>query len=162
VGAVTRPQRRRSRPAGAGASTRLTPSPLSPPFLPARLRSLKSDFGGHDNFHVANLDLFFAKGFGIDDALEGHADAYADNWLYLATTAASTNYGDGQRCSPGGGLGVTDVRNNTVWTPSGTAITECGMSLSAWQAQGGDPGTTASAYPDDAVVLGIARQLLGL
>jgi hypothetical protein len=38
-------------------------------------RSLKSDFGGHDNFHSFNLDLFFGKGFGIDDALEGHADA---------------------------------------------------------------------------------------
>jgi len=30
------------------------------------------------------------------------------------------------------------------------------------QARGGDPGTTAAPYPDDAVVLKIARSLLGL
>ncbi len=50
---------------------------------------------------------------------------------------------------------------NTIWSPTG-AITECGMSLAAYQATGGDPGTTAAAYPDDAVVLGIAKTLMGL
>jgi hypothetical protein len=88
--------------------------------------------------------------------------ADTNNWLYMSTPASSTNYGDGQRCTPGGGLAVTTVLNNTLWVPHGTTITECGMSLSAWQAQGGDPGTTVSDYPADTVVLGIARQLLGL
>jgi len=27
--------------------------------------SLKSDFGGHSNYHHDNLDLFFDKGYGI-------------------------------------------------------------------------------------------------
>jgi hypothetical protein len=88
--------------------------------------------------------------------------ADANNWLYLSTQSSSTNYGDGQRCTSGGGLGVTTVLNNTLWVPHGTAITECGMALSAWQAQGGDPGTTVADYPADSVVLGVARQLLGL
>ena len=50
---------------------------------------------------------------------------------------------------------------NTVWSPTG-AVTECGKSLAAYQAMGGDPGTTASAYPDDSVVLAVARKLMGL
>ncbi len=58
-------------------------------------------------------------------------------------------------------MGGTIVHDNTVWSPTG-AVTECGKSLAAYQATGGDPGTTASAYPDDSVVLGIARQLMGL
>jgi hypothetical protein len=33
---------------------------------------------------------------------------------------------------------------------------------SRYQAMGGDPGTTASTHPDVSVVLGIARQLMGL
>lgn len=33
--------------------------------------SLKSDFGGHSNFHHDNLDLFWSQGFGIVQALEG-------------------------------------------------------------------------------------------
>lgn len=36
--------------------------------------SLKSDFGGHSNFHHGNLDLFFGKGFGISGQLAGYAD----------------------------------------------------------------------------------------
>ena len=37
--------------------------------------------------------------------------------------------------------------NNTVYSPTGN-VTECGMSLVAWQAQGNDLGTTAHAYAD--------------
>ncbi len=77
-----------------------------------------------------------------------------DNYLYQAKDG---NYGGGQDCSPGG----TTVGGNTVWTPTGS-VTECGKSLAAYQATGGDPGTTAAAYPADSVVLGIAKQLMGL
>jgi hypothetical protein len=33
--------------------------------------SLKSDFGGHANFHHHNLDLFWSQGFGICQQLPG-------------------------------------------------------------------------------------------
>ena len=36
--------------------------------------SLKSDFGGHSNFHHGNLDLFYAEGFGIAQAVDGFQD----------------------------------------------------------------------------------------
>ena len=41
-------------------------------------------------------------------------------------------------------------------------LAECGMSLAAWQAQGGDPGTTATTFPPDAAVIAAARALLGV
>ena len=41
-------------------------------------------------------------------------------------------------------------------------VTECGMTLAAYQAKGGDPGTVAAPYPDDSVILGIARKLMNL
>jgi hypothetical protein len=117
--------------------------------------SLKSDFGGHSNFHWANLDLFWGVGFGICGQIPGYADGYYDNILYMGQDG---NYGSGQTCS---GPAATVVYNNTVYSPTG-AVKECGMTLAQWQAQGGDPGTTAAPYPDDSVILGIARNILGL
>jgi hypothetical protein len=101
------------------------------------------------------LDIFFSRGFGICPQVDGHADAYTDNFLYLA---ADGDYGSGQACS---GAGMTIVSNNTIWSPTG-AITECGTTLAKWQAAGNDPGTTGSPYPSDTVVLNVARTLLGL
>ena len=117
--------------------------------------SLKADFGGHSNLHHDNLDLFWSLGFGICGTLPGFEDGYYGNYLYLAKDG---NYGSGQNCALTGG---TIVGNNTIWSPTG-AITECGKSLADFQATGGDPGTTASPYPDDSVVLGVAKALLGL
>jgi hypothetical protein len=117
--------------------------------------SLKADFGGHDNFHHANLDLFWSVGFGIVPTQAGHADGYYDNVLYIA---ADGDYGNGQTCS---GPGMTIVSNNTVYSPTG-AINECGTSLAAWQAAGNDPGTRGLPYPEDETILGVARNLLGL
>ena len=51
--------------------------------------------------------------------------------------------------------------NNSVYTPTG-AVTECGMSLAAWQALGNDVGTTASTFPSDDTLLALARNVLGL
>ena len=75
--------------------------------------------------------------------------------MYLAKDG---NYGGGQNCTIPGG---TIVHDNTVWSPTG-AVTECGTSLAQYQSKGGDPGTKASAYPDDSVVLAVARKLMGL
>ena len=120
--------------------------------------SLKSDFGGHDNAHHHNLDVFFNQGFNIVDALPGHADAYHSNVLYMMQDGA---YGTGQQCAGDATHGATIVYNNTIYSPTG-AITECGMPLAEWQELGNDAGTTAQAWPQDQVVLGAARQLLGV
>ncbi len=132
------------------------PTPISPsPFLFLHLPFSAGDFGGHSNFHNFNLDLFWAEGFGIVSQLAGFEDSYFGNYLWLVKDG---NYGGGQTCS---GAGQTIVGNNTVWSPTG-ALTECGTSLANWQSQGNDLGTTGSPFPADSVVLGIARQILGL
>ena len=118
--------------------------------------SLKSDFGGHSNFHHNNLDLFWTQGFGICPQVDGYADGYYDNYLYLMQDG---DYGRGQACK--GQPGETIVSGNTVWSPTGK-VTECKMSLKDYQKQGGDPGTTAAPHPEDSVVLSLARKILGM
>lgn len=78
-----------------------------------------------------------------------------------SATPTQTDGGPAGCATFGQGPNATHVFNNTVWTPTG-AVTECGMTLAAYQAKGGDVGTTAGAYPDDSVVLNIAKQLMGL
>ena len=125
---------------------RLTPQPSL---------TLCADFGGHDNYHHDNLDLFWSVGFGICPQLDGHADGYYNNILYQAKDG---NYGSGQACAA---PGMTIVFNNTIYSPTG-AVTECGKSLAQWQAAGNDPGTVAAAYPPDATILALARSILGI
>jgi hypothetical protein len=111
--------------------------------------SLKSDFGGHSNFHHGNLDLFFDKGFGITTQLPGFEDGYYDNFLYMS---ADGDYG----------RGAPVVRGNTIWSPTGN-ITEGGKPLAEFQKDDpihNDPGSVASAYPEDKVVLDVARKIL--
>ena len=100
------------------------------------------------------LIIFHSQGFGICPALDGHADAYVGNTLYLANDGG---YGGGQACM--GQTGETTVGGNTIYSPKGQ-ITECGMSLEAYQAKGGDPGTVAMPYPDDSVILALAKKTL--
>eukprot|EP01079_Euglenida_sp_SAG-EU17-18_P010637 gene10638-1933_t len=118
--------------------------------------SLKSDFGGHSNFHHGNLDLFWSEGFGISGQLDGYSDGYYNNYLYMAKDG---KYGGGQACK--GSAGETIVGGNTIWTPTGT-VTECGMPLEQYQKQGGDQGTKALPYPEDSEVLQVARKILNL
>ena len=123
--------------------------PLRVPPLPTPPRPSRS------NYHHDNLDLFWSAGFGICGTLPGYEDGYYKNSLYLAKDGA---YGGGQTCNDPNG---TVVYGNTIWSPTG-AITECGKTLAEYQATGGDPGTTASAYPDDSVVLAAAKALLSI
>jgi hypothetical protein len=104
---------------------------------------------------VARVFPLTSAGFGINGQVEGNEDGYYSNMLYMMKDG---NYGSGQTCS---GAGMTAVFNNTVWSPTGT-VSECGMTLSQWQAKGGDPGTVATPFPADDVVLTNARALLGV
>ena len=118
--------------------------------------SLKSDFGGHSNYHHNNLDLFFADGFSLQDEkphaqLPGFEDGYYENYLYMTT--------DGEY-----GFGNATVYSNTIWSPTGN-VTEGGKPLAEFQKEDpkhNDPCTVASAYPDDKVVLDLARKILGM
>ena len=91
--------------------------------------------------------------------MTGHQDGYYGNTLYQAKDG---NYGNPAGCATyGQGPDATVVHSNTVYTPTG-AVTECGVSLAVYQNKGGDVGTVAAAYPDDAVIIAAAKALMGL
>lgn len=115
---------------------------------------MKNDFAGSDNFHENNVYAYVGQGFGICNQLEGHADTFANNIVWQTKDG---NYANGACTDPA----KTVVHNNTIFSPTG-AITECGMSLAAWQAQGNDPGTTAQAYVNDSVLIAYGYKVLGL
>jgi hypothetical protein len=115
---------------------------------------MKNDFGGHDNHHYNNIYAYVNKGFGINSQLKGHEDYFYNN------TVVQNNDGDygNMKCS---GDGMTVVHDNKIYTPTGK-VTECGMSLSAWQAKGNDPGTTTATFPDDDALVKMMQQLLDI
>lgn len=127
-------------------------------FLVYSGNGLKSDFGGHDNVHHDNVYAFVGQGFGICQQLKGHPDKFYSNHVIQN---GDGNYGNGQACKTDGSEDATVVHDNTIYTPSGK-VTECGMALADWQAQGGDPGTTAAVTPADSVIIGLARAALGM
>ena len=78
-------------------------------------------------------------GGGLGPVLPGHEQYLVNN------TCVITH--DGNYALPiCSGAGKSILSDNKVFSPLGN-ITECGMPLSAWQALGNDPGTTAAAYP---------------
>lgn len=147
--------------------------PLPPPWVSASLAShtlppratpdvagsththtLHTDFGGHDNHHLKNVYAYVGQGIGFYDApmLAGHEDHFEQNTLVLRGTKVG-----GFTCT---GVGKTVISKNKYYTPTGN-ITECGKTLQAWQAAGGDPGSSVAALPTDATVIGWAKKLLG-
>lgn len=115
---------------------------------------MKNDFGGHDNHHYNNIYAFVNTGFVITSQLKGHEDYFHNNTVVMNKDG---NYGNG-KCS---GDGMTVVHDNRIYTPTGN-VTECGMSLSDWQAKENDPGTTAGKIPDDVTLVKMIQQLLDI
>ena len=124
-------------------------------FLAYSMRGLKSYLGGHDNHHYNNIYAYLTdQGFSICKQLKGHEDYFYNN------TVIQTKDGDygNPTCS---GDGKTVVHDNRIYTPSGK-VTECGMSLSDWQAKGNDPGTKAYKWPSDKELVTMVKTLLTL
>jgi len=119
---------------------------------------MKSDFGGHDNIHNQNVYAYVGAGFSICSQTKGHMDSFYSNQVVQDHDG---QYGNGQQCTANVNSDLTIVHDNHIYTPSGK-VTECGKSLVDWQAQGGDPGTTAATTPDDATLLALARAALGM
>ena len=117
---------------------------------------MKSDFDGHDNHHHDNVYAYVGEGYGINhDVLPGHQDHFYNNYVVMN---GDGDYGHGTTCS---GPGMTVVYGNRIFTPKGN-VTECGMSLAAWQAKGNDKGTTAGKWPDDDDLIAAAKKALGM
>jgi len=101
---------------------------------------------------------YVGKGYGICNQLKGHPDQFYNNHVIQDRDG---DYGGGQECVTNANADATVVFDNSIYTPTGL-VTECGKSLADWQAQGGDPGTTAATIPDDATLLALAKAALGM
>lgn len=115
---------------------------------------MKSFFGGHDNRHYNNIYGYVGSGFWINSQRKGHEDYFYNNTVVMTKDG---DYGNG-KCS---GVGKTVVHDNKIYSPTGN-VTECGMSLSDWQAMGNDPGTMASKFPEDNALVSMIKQLLNI
>lgn len=118
---------------------------------------MKNDFGGHDNHHYRNIYAYAGQGLGVCSQLVGHEDYFYDNRVVVTGGKVG-----GFRCTddPQGKFGKTVLHDNEYFTADGN-ISECGMSLQAWQAKGGDKGSSVAPYPDDSVIIGWAKAKLG-
>ena len=120
---------------------------------------MKNDFGGHDNWHFNNIYAYVGRGFGVVPQLPGHADYFYGNEVIMTKDG---DYGLAQVCNDiPGVVPKTVVHDNHIYTPNGK-VTECGMSLAEWQVKGNDPGSTASAWPDDDKLVVMVQELLKL
>ena len=120
-------------------------------------QGMKNDFGGHDNHHFNNIYAYPGQGLGVCSQLKGHEDYFYNNKLVITGHKVG-----GFRCADEGKYGKTVVHDNEYYTSDGN-ITECGMSLAAWQAKGADndKGSTVAPYPKDEVIIGWAKEKLG-
>lgn len=58
-------------------------------------------------------------------------------------------------------VSVDTLRYNQYFTTTGD-ITECSKSLHSYQKTGGDPNSTVAKIPADAVIIGWAKEKLGM
>lgn len=87
--------------------------------------------------------------------LDGHEDMFFNN------TAVMLYDGDYAKpiCT---GEGASKSGGNTIYSPTGN-ITECGMSVAAWQALGHDLGTVVMGrLPTDEELMDAIRKALGV
>jgi len=126
---------------------------------------LKNDFEGHDNVWAFNI-VAYANSYALHNGYGGtvgtpgngmkddHVDMFYNNTVVLPN--------DGTYALPiCSGTGKTVMSGNTLYTPTGN-VSECGMLLSQWQAQGNDLGTVALGYPSTLAndIIGAARSVL--
>lgn len=126
---------------------------------PDAARGLQSDFSGHDQNVHGNVYGYIGLAFHICEQLPGHEDRFYNNSVVI--TIDGGDYGQGQTCHGSSTEGKTFLANNSIYTPSGS-VSECGMPLSKWQAQGNDPGTTVAAWPSPAEILEWGKAKIGM
>jgi len=117
---------------------------------------MKSDYGGHDNHHFNNVYAYVGSAFGTVWQFPGHEDYFVNNTVVVTHDG---DYGSaGGNCGGDGSPPV--INHNAIFSPTG-AVTECGEPLARWQAKGHEAGSTARAWPADAVLLAAMAAALG-
>ncbi len=148
------------RPASTHAPQMLTPPTPTPTPTPTPPSPLSCR--GHDNHHDHNVYAYVSQtpmcnGYdgSMAQMLDGHVDSFFNNTVVMLNDGAYAK----PICS---GEGASLLGGNTIFSPSGN-ITECGMSVQAWQAAGHDAGTVVMGrLPTDQELLDAGKRALGL
>ena len=132
-----------------------------------------TDFDGHGKRSFDNIQAYaYVYGNGCvkisnlphASPNDFFAEGYRGNKCILASAAPYLSLGGG--CVPDGTIANRILLgNNTVYVPGATGATvSCGKTYSfeQWQALGLDAGTTIADVPPASVIVGWARELLGL
>lgn len=90
--------------------------------------------------------------------LPGHVDSFINNTVYMTSDNAGWGYAN-VICDPPASMTV--IGSNEVYTPTGN-VSQCGVPLAQWQAQGHDVGTTVApaSTADVSTFIARARSLL--
>jgi len=130
-------------------------------FLVYATAGLKSDFGGHDNYHHDNLYAYLDTALALwkNDFLDGHNDRFINNRLIYTDEATSFLANSTWGCN---GSAKPLMRGNTYYTANGSGLYECGADFMDWQQAGNDAATTLDVRPLDELLLNWARDLLDI
>jgi len=116
-------------------------------------RGLKNDFGGHDNHQYRNIYAYVGQALNVDETLPGHEDVFVNNKAVLRGSSVGAPQCEVPR---------TILARNSYYTPDG-AVSVCDRTLVDAQRQlGVEVNSTVAAFPADDVVLGWARDTLGM
>jgi len=128
-------------------------------FLVYAAAGLKSDYGGHTNYHHDNIYAYVDTALSLtgDTFSESTEDRFFGNRLILTDTATSVVFNSPWGCI---GSGKPLLENNVYYTANGHALQECGMDFQVWQDRGNDLGSTVHVRPPHEMLLGWANELL--
>ena len=130
-------------------------------FMVDSSNGMKNDFGGHDNRHHHNIYAYTGKCMqDWSGQIPEHLDYFHDNTCILDGDGGPeyATYDDTE-----GNEDVWPIMyNNTVYSSNGTTSIN-GVDLAEYQKDGKhDQGTTVDKLPADSVIIGWAKELLGL
>lgn len=107
-------------------------------FLVYGYQAMKTDFGGHDNWHFNNIDVYTQTALGLDTTLPGHEDYFYGNYVVMTGDKVGTCLDD-------------RMHDNQYFTPTGTIQPGCN-----------GYGGKVAKIPSDDGILNEARKKLGL
>ena len=114
---------------------------------------LKSDFGGHDNKYDSNVLAYVGNCYHTNymNRYVGYNDAFTNNSCIFRK-------GYNSDCDVAAGW---EVRDNDVYSQSGSLGKICGMNFSSWQKEGHDHGTRVHRWPESSHLISMAHAVLG-
>ena len=127
--------------------------------------ALKSDFGGHSNWHYDNAYFFLGRR-AYDTAewvlLPGHEDRFYNNEVvFLRSDDKAYMYYNCELVAQNKSAAPV-VHDNRLYTPDGKIADVCGETTEQRRINGKDPGTTVEVWPSTDDLVRLLRERMNL